>query len=160
MMCTSQIVVSIDSIYKESIYFGIFSFNGGNIESLISSDHSGAPESFWGNFYGIKATLALFLIISVIYFVHHILSYTFSHSVNDDNRFIIEHQFVDINKTYYEYSVFPLLLFVIVTWIFEIFISASFGDVMDISAFPSPMLIILSVFAFMQFVINRIYTLE
>lgn len=160
MMCTDQMVFSIDILYKESIYFGIFTFRGGSIEKIISANGHIVPDSFWGNYYGIKFMLAFFMIISVIYFIRHIFSYTFVHSTAEENRFIIEHEFVDINKTYFEYSTFPLLLFVLVVWIFVLSISVSLNDVNGITVASSPMLIILSVLTVAQFIINRIYRLQ
>ena len=159
LMFTSQyLVIFSNPMYSETISYGIFSFGGDKIVRMIESNSSFVPEQFWGNFYGIRAMYALFISISIIYFIHHLFSYTFIHKKTMGNELIINHQYVDFNMFYYEYSSIPLLLYVLFSWIVFVSLTMSYNSMSYISLFPTPMLLILTILLIVQFIINKIYT--
>lgn len=162
MMFTFQYCYSVEVVgYNEDVWFGMFNLTGGNLVSLIQNSPSVADEQFWGNFYGISCIFALLIILSLIYFVHHLSSYTFVHKRTKNNKFVIEHMYVNIDEFYYEYSVLPMLIFVGFSWL--VFI-VSFNELAQngiiANVVPSPTLIIITGFLIVQIVINISYRIK
>lgn len=162
MMFTFQYRYSVETVvYNENIWFGMFNLTGGNLVSLIQNSPDVVDEKFWGNFYGISCIFALMIISSLIYFAHHLSNYTFVHKVTSNNKFVIEHMYVNIDVFYYEYSIFPLLIFVVFSWFVFIFSTNELAQYVIISnAVPSPTLIITTGLLLVQIVINISYRIK
>lgn len=162
MMFTFQYRYSVETVvYNENIWFGMFNLTGGNLVSLIQNSPDVVDEKFWGNFYGISCIFALMIISSLIYFAHHLSNYTFVHKVTSNNKFVIEHMYVNIDEFYYEYSIFPLLIFVVFSWFVFIFSTNELAQYVIISnAVPSPTLIITTGLLLVQIVINISYRIK
>lgn len=162
LMCTSQYHISVQALgNSESMWFGMFNLTGGNAVALIKSIPDLVDEMFWGNYYGVSCIFMLLAVISLLYLIHHLLNYTFLHKRTKENDFVIEHMYVNINEFYYEYSISPLLLSVVFSWIVFIVSTnklAQYDFLATIS--PSPTLIIATVILIAQIVINVSYRMK
>ena len=159
LMGTAQYFISVEVLsYKQNMWYGVFTFSDDNIVRSLDSSPNIADESFWGNYYGIRVMFAVLMLISLVYLVHHLFAYTFLHKRTDENYFIIDHMYVNINKFYYEYSVVPMILFIAFSWFVLIFSSHELGQVGNfVKVAPSPTLIIISLLLLAQIVINFRY---
>lgn len=162
LMGTAQYCISVEVLsFKENIWYGLFTFSDDNIVRIIESSPDMVDESFWGNYYGIRVVFAVLILISLVYLVHHLFAYTFLHKRTDENYFIIDHMYVNINEFYYEYSVVPLILFIAFSWFVFIFSSHELGQVGNfVKVAPSPTLIIISLLLLAQIIINSRYRLK
>lgn len=162
LMGTAQYCISVEALsYKENIWYGVFTFTSDNIVRLIENLPDIVGEKFWGNFYGIRVMFTIFILISLVYLVHHIFAYTFLHKRTNDNCFVIDHMYVNIYEFYYEYSIVPMILFLAFSWFVFIFSSHELGQVgYLVTVAPSPTLIIISVLLLAQIIINLRYRLK
>lgn len=162
LLCTPQYCITVQALgYTENIWFGLFNFSGGNIVSMIKSTPELVDDTFWGNVYGVKSIFAILAVLGLIYLIHHILNYTFAHKRNEENKFVIEHMYVNISEFYYEYSVLPLLISVGFSWIVFIVASNQLAahDLLATVA-PSVTLIFATVILLAQAVVNIKYRMR
>lgn len=159
MLCTPMYCVSVNGLgYSENIWIGMFNLSGGNVISLIKKSPEIVDGTLWGTFYGISSLLALMVAISLIYLIHHVLNYTFIHKRTEENFFVTDHMYINIDEFYYEYSVFPLLTSVVFSWVVLLVYSNEISMIYtSMTVSPVPTLIIATVLLFIQIVVNLTY---
>lgn len=85
-------------------------------------------------------------------------NYTFIHKRTEENYFVIDHMYINIDDFYNEYFVFPLLTSVVFSWVVLLVYSNEISMIYtSVIVSPVPTLIIATVLLFVQIVVNLTY---